>query len=275
MPERRASAPGQSVLSLRREPVGVTGAGMPAVHRTICPAADSNIFVRDRFMKRPGSGNGKAGSLLAHILLRIYPMVRSERLRSRLRRMVTAMERGAAYSGTIREIYRRYYGVDVGLYTAGPCRIKPSYLHRGTTFGRYTSVAESVRTFTRHHPRNLRSTHGLFYNPALGRIHGAPMKFGSLEIGHGAWIGENAVILHPAERIGVGAIIAPGSVVYTNVPPYAIVSGNPASVTGYRFSKEIIAELLASCWWEKSPEELEGLSEAGGRMSDVGDSSKR
>ncbi len=189
-------------------------------------------------------------------ILWLYQFIGSERLRSLLRRLSAAGEGGGALSPTVREIYRRFHGVEIGRYTAGPCRIKPVYLHKGTVFGRYVSVAPTLRTFTRHHPRNLRSTHGLFYNPALGKISGAPLKFNKLEIGHGACIGHDVIILHPAERVGEGAIIAPGSVVYSNIPPYAIVSGNPAVVTGYRFSKEIIAELLASCWWEKSPEEL-------------------
>jgi len=50
------------------------------------------------------------------------------------------------------------------------------------------------------------------------------------------WIGEGAKIL-PGVEIGEGAIISMGSVVVKNVPPLAIVLGNPAEVIGYR-SKE-------------------------------------
>jgi acetyltransferase-like isoleucine patch superfamily enzyme len=194
--------------------------------------------------------------IFSRIVLVSYRLAGSERIRSLIRRAATAMEGGPARSLTIREIYRKYHGIEIGLYSAGPCRIKPVHMHRGTSIGRYASIAESLRTFTRHHPRNLMSTHGFFYNPALGKVKGTPMKFNKLTIGHGACIGHNVIILHPAEKIGEGAVIAPGSVVYNNIPPYAIVSGNPAGVTGYRFSKEIIAELLASRWWEKSPAEL-------------------
>ena len=57
-------------------------------------------------------------------------------------------------------------------------------------------------------------------------------------------------------NIGDGAVIGAGAVVNKNVPPYAVVVGNPARVVRYRFSQKIIEELLASRWWEKSIEEI-------------------
>lgn len=53
-----------------------------------------------------------------------------------------------------------------------------------------------------------------------------------------------------------GAVIGAGSVVTKNVPPFAVVAGNPAQILRYRFPKEIIKELIASQWWEKSIEEI-------------------
>jgi hypothetical protein len=47
------------------------------------------------------------------------------------------------------------------------------------------------------------------------------------------WIGLRASIA-PGVRIGEGAIIAMGSVVVQDVPPLAIVAGNPAQVLTYR-----------------------------------------
>lgn len=41
------------------------------------------------------------------------------------------------------------------------------------------------------------------------------------------------VIIYPGVSIGDGSVVVPGSVVAQNVPPYAIVSGSPARVTGY------------------------------------------
>lgn len=57
------------------------------------------------------------------------------------------------------------------------------------------------------------------------------------------WIGLNTTIMSGV-HIGKGAIIAAGSVVVSNVPPYAIVGGVPAQIIKYRFSSTIIKELL-------------------------------
>jgi acetyltransferase-like isoleucine patch superfamily enzyme len=192
----------------------------------------------------------------ARFIHRIYARVGRENLRAPLRRFVLRREGGPAVSPTIRRIFRDYHEVDVGFYTAGPCASKPQVFHAGTTIGRYTLVADTVRTFTRNHPMNTKSTHGLFYNPALGLVDLPPLKFGSLNIGHGVTLGHNVIILPPTSQIGTGAIIAPGTVVYANVPPYALVSGFPSRVTGYRYDKQAIADLLESKWWEKSPAEL-------------------
>jgi serine acetyltransferase len=41
-----------------------------------------------------------------------------------------------------------------------------------------------------------------------------------------------------------------GAVVTKNVPPYAIVGGNPAKIIRYRFKDEIIHRLLEIKWWD-------------------------
>jgi maltose O-acetyltransferase len=47
------------------------------------------------------------------------------------------------------------------------------------------------------------------------------------------WIGARAILLQGV-RIGTGAIVAAGSVVTRDVPPYAVVAGNPARVVKRR-----------------------------------------
>lgn len=47
------------------------------------------------------------------------------------------------------------------------------------------------------------------------------------------WIGMRAIVL-PGVHIGEGAIIAAGSVVVKDVPPFSIVGGNPAKIVGER-----------------------------------------
>ncbi len=194
----------------------------------------------------------------APLLLELYCRAGSETIRSLLRNWIVRWEGGPGYSLTIRQILKKFHGVDVGLYTGGPCWMKPQLFHRGTVIGRYTFVADSVRTFTRNHPRNTKSTHGLFYNPALGMVSTAPLRFNQLVIGNGVWLGHNVIVLPPTSQVGDGAVLTAGAVVYGNVPPYAVVSGNPARVVDYRFPREVIANLLDSRWWESRPDQLDG-----------------
>jgi serine acetyltransferase len=58
------------------------------------------------------------------------------------------------------------------------------------------------------------------------------------------WIGTNAVIMSGV-KIAKGAVIAAGSVVTKDVPPYAVCGGNPARIIKYLFSTEII-DILTS-----------------------------
>jgi len=57
-------------------------------------------------------------------------------------------------------------------------------------------------------------------------------KVETTSIGRGASIGAGAVIL-PGLRIGARAMVGAGAVVTHDVPPKAIVSGNPARIVGY------------------------------------------
>ena len=79
---------------------------------------------------------------------------------------------------------------------------------------------------------------------------------GDVIIGNDIWIGANALILPNVRRIGDGAVIAAGAVVNKDVPPYAIVVGNPARIVRFRFPPDVIEELLSERWWEKPIEEL-------------------
>ncbi|MEO0356168.1 MAG: CatB-related O-acetyltransferase [Cyanobacteria bacterium P01_A01_bin.3] len=63
------------------------------------------------------------------------------------------------------------------------------------------------------------------------------------------WIGERCTILSGV-TIGSGSVVAAKSVVTKSVPPYAIVGGNPAKLIRFRFTDEIINQLLALKWWD-------------------------
>lgn len=71
---------------------------------------------------------------------------------------------------------------------------------------------------------------------------------GDTTVGNDVWIGMQATIL-PGVTIGDGAIVAAMSVVSADVPPYAVVAGNPARVVKMRFDDDTIGRLLAVAWW--------------------------
>ena len=74
-------------------------------------------------------------------------------------------------------------------------------------------------------------------------------------IGNNVIIGAGAKILGNI-TIGDNTRVGAGSVVVDDVPPYAIVVGVPAKVIGYRFSQNVINELLASKWWTYSLQDI-------------------
>jgi acetyltransferase-like isoleucine patch superfamily enzyme/SAM-dependent methyltransferase len=78
---------------------------------------------------------------------------------------------------------------------------------------------------------------------------------GITQVGHDVRIGQSAIVLSGV-TVGHGAIIGAGAVVSRDVPPYAIVAGNPAQVIRYRFSPSTIDFLLNLQWWEWSLEKI-------------------
>jgi virginiamycin A acetyltransferase len=67
-------------------------------------------------------------------------------------------------------------------------------------------------------------------------------------VGHDVWLGMNSLVVGGV-TIGDGAIVAAGAVVLSDVPPFAVVAGNPAQVARYRFSEEIVKRLQRIAWW--------------------------
>lgn len=56
-----------------------------------------------------------------------------------------------------------------------------------------------------------------------------PREGRDVVIGDGVWVASHAVVLGPC-RIGEHAVVAGGSLVMADVPPYAVVAGRPATV---------------------------------------------
>jgi acetyltransferase-like isoleucine patch superfamily enzyme len=85
---------------------------------------------------------------------------------------------------------------------------------------------------------------------------GLPATKGDVVIGNDVWIGYGATVLSGV-TIGNGAVIAAGAVVSRNVPPYAIVGGNPATISRLRFSEGEIDTLQQLAWWDWPDDHLE------------------
>lgn len=77
---------------------------------------------------------------------------------------------------------------------------------------------------------------------------------GGVHIGSDVWIGRGSRLKAAGDSgiltVGDGAVVAADSVVVRDVPPYAIVGGNPAQIIKYRFPPEMIEALLHLRWWD-------------------------
>jgi len=159
------------------------------------------------------------------------------------------------------------------------CKIgRYTFINRGTTIfyntriGRYCSIGKGCEIGVVDHPLDWLSTSSIQYNIGaefnykedcadfkqikFTKQYDTEMK--GTDIGNDVWIG-SLVVLKCGLSIGDGAVIAAGSVVIRDVPPYAIVGGVPAKVIRYRFDKKTINRLLALKWWERELKELNGI----------------
>lgn len=169
-------------------------------------------------------------------------------------KLINRLEGGEIHSDSLREIFRRYHGVTIGAYTHGGCFV-PHNFGRNTRIGRYSSIARSAFAATLDHPTEFKGMHGFFFNSNLGYTDHV-RDYAELNIGNDVWLGHNAVIGSNVRNIGDGVVIGAGAVVFKDVPPYAVVVGNPGRVVRYRFSTETIAKLLEERWWDKDIEDL-------------------
>jgi virginiamycin A acetyltransferase len=134
--------------------------------------------------------------------------------------------------------------VSVGKYSYGPlCILSWNAPGENLTIGHFVSIASGVRILLGgSHRIDTFSTY-----PFRVKFFGEPVEAitkGPIVINDDAWICTNALILSGV-TIGQGAVVAAGSVVTKNVPPYAVVAGNPARIVKFRFSQEIINRLMS------------------------------
>lgn len=123
--------------------------------------------------------------------------------------------------------------------------------------GHYCSIAEDVyfligrgKNYKRVSTSNAKVLHTA---PSVKKNH---REKGSIIIENDVWIGRKVSIMSGV-TVHNGAIIAANSHVVKDVPPYAIVGGNPARIIGYRFAQEIIDQLQIIQWWYWSDDKIQ------------------
>jgi acetyltransferase-like isoleucine patch superfamily enzyme len=190
---------------------------------------------------------------LFKLLYNIYRF-QNRYLRKIIREVILRREGAELYSKTLRKIYAKYHGVQVGMYSYGAFhQILPS----GTVIGRYSSMPRDLLVINASHPITHRSSFPFFFNPDLGYVDKLLIERRTkLIIGNDVYIGLDVTIMPAVSNIGDGSVIAAGSVIVKDVPPFAIVGGNPAKIIRYRFSQDTIDEITKSAWWKKDIEEL-------------------
>ncbi len=142
-----------------------------------------------------------------------------------------------------------------------------SWLIVNLKVGRYCSLATGINILQGNHPIEAVSTSPWHYSVYFGKgsipedYHYKGKKFtfsqsyGRTHVGNDVWIGSYCTI-RAGITIGDGAIIAGGANVVSDVPPYAIVGGNPAKILRYRFPEALCQRLQATQWWNIDPAQL-------------------
>lgn len=128
--------------------------------------------------------------------------------------------------------------------------------------GKFCSIAAHVRINPGNHPMERASQSHFTYRASLyfpGETDEAAFfdwrRAHAVAIGHDVWIGHGAVIL-AGRTVGTGAVVAAGAIVTKDVPPYAIVAGNPARPVRPRFPAEVADALQRLAWWDWSHDRL-------------------
>ncbi len=152
--------------------------------------------------------------------------------------------------------------IDIGRYTSiwGP-GIHIIGRVNGISIGNFCSIARYVSCQEDYHNSARTTTYILERNvPGITPTGNTMVSKGKIAIGHDVWVGANAQILSGV-TIGHGAVIGAGAVVTGDVPPYAIVVGNPARISRFRFQPDTIDRLLALEWWNWPTEEIVAKSD--------------
>lgn len=150
----------------------------------------------------------------------------------------------------------------MGRYTSvlTNCMISPMLV-----IGRHCSISHNVLLGGGRHPMEFLTTgtipgleteRSYFSDAEQAFVANDTSQF--TRIGCDVWIGANVSVLR-GRSVGHGACLGAGTVVTKDVPPYAVVVGNPGRVIRFRFSERIVESLLRTRWWTLPPALIKDL----------------
>jgi acetyltransferase-like isoleucine patch superfamily enzyme len=115
--------------------------------------------------------------------------------------------------------------------------------------GKYCSIGKCKICIDANHNPSFASTFPFSELWVSRKAPGNELKKSIPVIENDVWIGDEAIILSGVV-IHDGAVVACGAVVTKDVPPFAIVGGNPSRVLKYRFEPDMIERFMAVQWWD-------------------------
>ena len=242
--------------ALQGESADMTIDGVPTSWSPVKVVASDTVYLWDQ------AAHSGAEAAVAELSHRLEELTRTQpnltdggslgRLREHLDR---AMDDREVSVGTVYGSYQ----LSVGFGTYG---LENAAFHfwgsrnASVAFGRFCSLAPDVEFFLDgNHQLGAASTYPfrergarLGWPAAAGGGRDQNNGRGPIALAADVWAGRGAVFLSGV-RVGVGAVVGTRAVVTRDVPPYAVVAGNPARVVRYRFDEATVARLVATRWW--------------------------
>lgn len=128
--------------------------------------------------------------------------------------------------------------------------------------GKYNSIGRDCNFFLHaNHRVDWVTTSSQLWGPVTPEIAdmhmkmGHPTSKGDIVIENDVWVGAKSTVMSGV-KISNGAVVGSNSVVTKDVPPFAIVVGNPAKIVRYRFTDDQIESLLKIAWWDWNEDKI-------------------
>ncbi|MDE1169565.1 MAG: CatB-related O-acetyltransferase [Pseudomonas sp.] len=189
---------------------------------------------------------GLAGGFAAQWLhQRYFSAQAAERRVKKAIRKLPRIEQGAAWFA------HKYPHIPYGRGSYGVPEVHDFKEDAKLSIGAYCSIADRVHILLGgHHRTEWVTTYPVpYYMPEAGPLDRYDFSRGDVVIGNDVWLCSNCTILSGI-TVGHGAVVAANAHVVRDVPPYAVVGGNPAKILSWRFPQEQREALLEIAWWD-------------------------